>query len=115
MCKEKDVIKVNIGTQILKCRDDKAPVIFSAVKDTSDGSEPFKLTDEQECSWLKKDESLGPAKLRSRIEPWLTALFQSEHLSLLVGSGLQRALHIMATDKDIAAMDLVKFNDYDTC
>lgn len=27
-------------------------------------------------------------ELRSVIEPWLTAVFQSEHLSLLLGSGL---------------------------
>jgi hypothetical protein len=29
---------------------------------------------------------------RNKIEPWLTAIFQSEHLSLLVGSGLTIAL-----------------------
>jgi len=107
-------MKTNLGAQILKCRDDKAPVLFNSVKDASDSAEPFKLADGYECSWLKKDESLNPAKLRSRIEPWLTALFQSEHLSLLVGSGLSRALHMMATGKDIATMDLTKFKDYDT-
>lgn len=31
-------------------------------------------------------------KIRKKVEPWLTALFQSEHLSLLVGSGLSIAL-----------------------
>lgn len=31
-------------------------------------------------------------KLRSKIEPWLTAVFQSEHFSLLCGSGLTIAL-----------------------
>ncbi|MFA6837000.1 MAG: SIR2 family protein [Fibrobacteraceae bacterium] len=35
-------------------------------------------------------------KLRSRIEPWLTALVQSEHLSLLVGSGLSTAISGLA-------------------
>ncbi len=30
--------------------------------------------------------------LRSKIEPWLSAIFQSEHFSLLVGSGLTSAL-----------------------
>jgi hypothetical protein len=29
---------------------------------------------------------------RKRIEPWLTAVFQSEHLSLLVGSGFAAGL-----------------------
>lgn len=33
------------------------------------------------------DEPEGK-QLRSKIEPWLTAVFQSEHLSLLIGSGL---------------------------
>lgn len=31
-----------------------------------------------------------------RIEPWLTSLFQSEHLSLLVGSGLSTAIQLIA-------------------
>ncbi|SCZ84370.1 hypothetical protein [Nitrosomonas mobilis] len=35
--------------------------------------------------------------MRSRVEPWLTALFQSEHLSLLAGSGLTHAVHHLAT------------------
>lgn len=31
-------------------------------------------------------------KLRERIEPWLTSVFQSEHLSLLLGSGFTTAI-----------------------
>jgi len=31
-------------------------------------------------------------KIRQKIEPWLTAVFQSEHLSLLIGTGLGIAL-----------------------
>lgn len=38
------------------------------------------------------DETPDPALLRKKIEPWLAALFQSEHLTLLVGSGLTNAL-----------------------
>jgi hypothetical protein len=30
----------------------------------------------------------NPAEFRNKIEPWLTAVFQSEHLSLLLGTGL---------------------------
>ncbi|MDR2406613.1 MAG: SIR2 family protein [Bacteroidales bacterium] len=37
----------------------------------------------QECSDPPK-----PTELRKKIEPWLTAVFQSEHLSLLLGTGL---------------------------
>jgi len=33
------------------------------------------------------DADIDVEKLRKHIEPWLTAVFQSEHLSLLVGSG----------------------------
>ncbi len=33
-------------------------------------------------------DSPDEKQLRSKIEPWLTAVFQSEHLSLLLGTGL---------------------------
>lgn len=33
-------------------------------------------------------DSPDEKKLRPRIEPWLTAVFQSEHLSLLLGTGI---------------------------
>jgi hypothetical protein len=37
--------------------------------------------------------------IRKTIEPWLAALVQSEHLSLLVGSGLTTALSFTAKAK----------------
>lgn len=111
MSKDNTLVKTNSDTQILKSRDDKAPIYFTYVKE-QDSAVQFELLDGCECSWIEKDGVLDPAKLRPRIEPWLTALFQSEHLSLLVGSGLSRALHKMAVGKDIAAMDPVKFTNY---
>ena len=36
---------------------------------------------------LSNDDLKDTNKFRKHIEPWLTAVFQSEHLSLLVGSG----------------------------
>lgn len=103
---------MNKNDQIIKCRDDKAPVFLSkAPKATAEG-EPFKLADGSECSWLKKDETLGPSKLRPRIEPWLTALFQSEHLSLLVGSGLSHAVHRIATGEALPGMKPVTFTHF---
>ncbi len=36
---------------------------------------------------LTEDEVAEPTKFRKHIEPWLTAVFQSEHISLLLGSG----------------------------
>jgi len=41
--------------------------------------------------------SYRPSDLRKDIEPWLTALFQSEHLSLLSGAGLTTAVHYHVT------------------
>ncbi|MFW5771187.1 MAG: hypothetical protein ACOCX9_07100, partial [Spirochaetota bacterium] len=77
---------------VLKCRDDHEPILFLK-NDESD----FKLIPESSCSWIKNDESFGPKKLRKQIEPWLTALAQSEHFSLLIGSGLSEAVHRIAT------------------
>lgn len=98
--------------QILKCRDDKEPVVLSRVDGKDNEAEPFKLADGYRCSWLKKDDHLGPAKLRPRIEPWLTALFQSEHLALLLGSGLSHAVHHIATKKFLPGMGTIEFNQF---
>lgn len=38
------------------------------------------------------DTPTDPLKHREKIEPWLSAVFQSEHLSLLLGGGLPRAI-----------------------
>ena len=75
----------------------------------------FKLKKSQlaSCSWAKLEEEVKPSTIRSRIEPWLTSLFQSTHLSLLVGSGLTQAAHQIAQNKAAPAMDLIKFNEYD--
>lgn len=114
MSKDNTLLKINSGTQILKCRDDKAPVYLTTITEPSSSAEPFKLLDGCECAWIEKDDCLGPAKLRPRIEPWLTALSQSEHLSLLVGSGLSHALCQIAAVEDIAAMNPVKFTEYNS-
>ena len=100
--------------QILKCRDDKAPVLFTKIPEEGETDKPFKLAEGNECSWLTKDETFGPEKLRPRIEPWLTALFQSEHFSLLAGSGLSHAVHRIATGNALPGMDPVKFTHFDT-
>ncbi|OPY53296.1 MAG: hypothetical protein A4E48_00819 [Methanosaeta sp. PtaU1.Bin060] len=101
------------GQQILKCRDDKAPVILSKVIKAKDDMEPFTLADGCECSWLQKGNTLGTAKLRQRIEPWMTALFQSEHLALLVGSGLTHAVHHIATFAEKKSLPGMKAIDFD--
>lgn len=42
------------------------------------------------CDSVNEDDQIKKERrtLREKIEPWLTALFQSEHLSLLTGAGL---------------------------
>jgi len=89
-------MKLEDGQQIVKTRDDPAPVLLHRTDESSDPHKSFRIATGSACSWAKADESFGPEKLRSRIEPWLTALVQSEHLALLIGSGLTHAVHYMA-------------------
>lgn len=96
---------------ILKSRDDRQPVFFVPEEDKSSDSPKFKLIEESYCSWAKTGEIFGPDKLRPRIEPWLTALCQSEHLSLLLGSGLTHAVHGLATDKALPGMNSADFGE----
>lgn len=93
---------------ILKTRDDKAPVEF--IDSVAKGD--FKLAEGISCSWMKSDTEFGVDKLRPRIEPWLTALFQSEHLALLAGSGLSQAVHILATGNALPGMNKATFSKY---
>lgn len=89
----------------LKTRDDHRPIEF-----TVDGDK-FKLQAGMESSWLNTEE-FGHKELRSRIEPWLTSLFQSEHLSLLAGSGLTHAVHYMAAEKSAAGMGSLTLSNH---
>lgn len=93
---------------ILKTRDDKAPVEFES---SGDGGK-FKLGEGIDCPWLTADVEFGPEKLRPRIEPWLTELFQSEHLALLAGSGLSHAVHHLATGSLLPGMSEATFTNY---
>lgn len=70
---------------ILKLRDFKEPTVI----DTPDYNE-----------------------LRNVVEPWLTALFQSEHLTLLTGSGISSAVHYLATGNPGAGMGQMEFTSY---
>lgn len=97
--------------QILKSRDDKAPVTFSKVAGAK--GESFKRAKDADCSWATEDDEFGASTLRPRIEPWLTALFQSEHFALLVGSGLTHAVYHLATGSVLPGMDAVKFSECD--
>jgi hypothetical protein len=99
--------------QVLKSRDDKVPVRFARVSDAGDELDSFNLAEGSACSWAKQAESFGVANLRERIEPWLTALFQSEHFALLVGSGLTHAVHHIATGRRLPGMAPAGFGELD--
>ena len=90
---------------ILKVRDDHVPLEFVADDDK------FKLQTGFKPSWLN-GEKFGQKELRNRIEPWLTSLFQSEHLSLLAGSGLTHAVHYLAAKKSAAGMGALTLSNY---
>lgn len=98
---------------IFKCRDVLKPVYFKkVVLKASEGNTPkFKMESDSSCSWADADGCFGVEKLRPRIEPWLTALCQSEHLSLLIGSGLSQAVHRLATGKCLQGMSKADFGN----
>jgi len=97
------------GGQILKMRDDEAAVFLQRDGEAEESGKPFKLSSDVTCSWAKAEESFGPERLRPRIDPWLTTLVQSEHFSLLVGSGLTHAAHGIATEDPLPGMGTILF------
>lgn len=99
--------------QILKSREDKFPLLFSRCSEDKKHEDytKFKLADSLKSSWVKSGDIIGEEIIRSRIEPWLTALFQSEHLSLLVGSGLSNGVHELATGNKLPGMGWVDFQN----
>lgn len=97
------------GEQIIKTRDDPNPVTLVRGDSSSETIVCFRLLNGMNCFWAKANDEFGPEKLRERIEPWLTALCQSEHLSMLVGSGLTHAVHKLATGASLPGMNTVDF------
>lgn len=94
-----------VNKNIVKCRNDPQPVIIGTKGGSDDiTSQQFVLLGDSTCSWATNEDVLGPEQLRPRIEPWLTALCQSEHLSLLVGSGLTHAVYDLATSQALPGM-----------
>ena len=63
------------------------------------GNEVLYYSDSDKTDWRKK------------IEPWLTAVFQSEHLSLLLGSGFTLAINNIAKVK-AQGMGRIKFKSF---
>ena len=86
---------------VLKVRNDRTP---RKLKVALDG---------ERTTIADADKNFTIANLREQIEPWLTALFQSEHLSLLTGAGLSYAVHGLATDEKYPGMNKQKFGVFD--
>lgn len=91
----------------LKVRDDHRPICFGSAEKINS----FKLGPDCDASWVTGQE-FSLKDLRNRVEPWLTSLFQSEHLSLLAGSGLTHAVHYLAAGKGAAGMGTAAFSSY---
>ena len=66
----------------------------------------LKVQDDREPNIIEAPEI---KEKRRRVEPWLTALFQSDHLSLLAGSGISSAVHTLATGSPGAEMGKMTF------
>jgi hypothetical protein len=97
---------------ILKTREDSHPILLMKRADSSGGEITFHPHPGSGASWTKEGSDVGTEKLRARIEPWLTALCQSEHLSLLLGSGLTHAVHWMAAGKPLPGMARAEFGEF---
>ena len=92
------------GGNIIKTRDDRELIFVD--KDN-------KIKNIEDCGWLHENNvEVNKTILRSRIEPWLTSLFQSEHLSLLCGSGITTAISILVGASGGATMKKTIFTKY---
>ncbi len=102
---------VNGTTNVLKTRDDRRPVILNASAEAAGPGPVFNAAEGTEPTWIRPGQAIRPEDLRPRIEPWLTALWQSEHLSVLIGSGITSAVHRMATGAAVPGMAAGDFGD----
>lgn len=88
---------------IIKTRDDRELILVD--KDEN-------VSNPDDCNWIPDDEKITKSVFRSRIEPWLTSLFQSEHLSLLCGSGITNAISYLAGASGGTTMAASSFTTY---
>ena len=89
---------------VIKTRDDRELILVDKAG---------KILNSEDCSWLpENDGEVNKAIFRSRIEPWLTSLFQSEHLALLCGSGITNAISYLAEAGGGTTMGAATFTQY---
>lgn len=90
---------------LLKVREDVAPLEFvmkGGVAEITSGVAP---------SWAQGAD-INRSALRTRIEPWLTSLFQADHLNLVIGSGLTRGVQAIAGVSTVSSMAKGRFVSY---
>lgn len=90
------------GGNIIKTRDDRELIFVDGER---------KLQNVDACSWPTNGE-VNKTIFRTRIEPWLTSLFQSEHLSLLCGSGITNSISLLAGASSGTTMKPAEFTNY---
>ena len=78
--------------------------------ETWNGKNIYKLREKRKPQ--KIEEEPDAERLRKEIEPWLTALSQSEHLSLLIGSGLSLAACQIAKPQENNDMSKIEFSAF---
>jgi len=71
----------------------------------------LKINNDIDCFANDIIDEIKVDDLRKKIEPWLTAIFQSEHFSILIGAGLPIGLTDLAEVKS-QGMDRIEFGIY---
>lgn len=99
--KAKEVLKAE--GNVIKTRDDHELILVD---------KNGKVQNADACGWASDGKDADNTVFRSRIEPWLTSLFQSEHLSLLCGSGITNAINILAGASGGTTMGTTSFIKY---
>lgn len=92
------------GGNIIKTRDDRELILVNA---------KGIIQNPNDCEWgINEDDVVEKSLFRKRIEPWLTSLFQSEHLSLLCGSGITNAISYKTGANGGATMGVTTFTTF---
>ena len=92
------------GGNVIKTRNDRELILID-----KDGN----IKNADCCGWQPdNDGKVNNSVFRTRIEPWLTSLFQSEHLSLLCGSGITNAISRIAGAGGGTTMGTTSFSKY---
>ena len=60
------------------------------------GTHVYRIGNEENLDVQDPDDSKSIELQKKHIEPWLAAVFQSEHLALLLGSGFTKAVAYQA-------------------